>query len=69
MEIFAGDLEPQDVMLNITAEITKLRLRHNRLVEFFRHLGIDRKKQRQTYIDKAVQHLEPVDLRDNSKSF
>jgi len=67
MEIFAGDLEPQDVMLNISAEIAKLQLRHNRLVEFFRDLGIDRKKQRQAYIDKAVQYLEPIDLRDNFK--
>lgn len=67
MEIFAGDLEPADVMVNISEEITKLRLRHNRLVAFFRDLGIDRKKQRQAYIDKAVHHLEPIDIRDNFK--
>jgi type I restriction enzyme R subunit len=67
MKIFAGDLEPSDVMVNISEEITKLKLRHNRLVAFFRDLSIDRKKQRQEYINKAVQHLEPVDVRDNFK--
>ena len=67
MEIFNGELEPADVMVNISEEITKLRLRHNRLVAFFQHLGIDRKKQRQDYIDKAVHYLEPEDIRDNFK--
>jgi len=67
MEIFAGDLEPSDVMVNISEEITRLNLRHNRLIEFFRGLNIDRKKQRQEYVDKAVQYLEPIDIRDNFK--
>lgn len=67
MEIFAGDLEPSDVMVNISEEITRLKLRHNRLVEFFRDLNIDRKQQRQKYIDNAVQYLEPIDIRDSFK--
>ena len=67
MEIFSGELEPDDVMVNISEEITKLRLRHNRLVAFFQHLGIDRGKQRQEYVDKAVHYLEPIDVRDNFK--
>lgn len=67
MEIFNGELEPADVMLSISEEITKLRLRHSRLVAFFQHLGIDRKKQRQDYVDKAVHYLEPIDIRDNFK--
>jgi type I restriction enzyme R subunit len=67
MKIFAGDLEPQDVMVSISAEITRLHLRHNRLVEFFRGIDADRKKNRQDYIDKAVHHLEPVDVRDTFK--
>jgi type I restriction enzyme, R subunit len=67
MEIFSGELEPDDVMVNISEEITKLRLRHNRLVAFFQHLGINRIKQRQEYVDKAVHYLEPVDIRDDFK--
>jgi type I restriction enzyme R subunit len=67
MEIFSGELEPGDVMVNISEEITKLRLRHNRLVAFFQGLGIDRIKNRQEYVDKAVHYLEPEDIRDNFK--
>jgi len=67
MEIFSGELEPGDVMVNISEEITKLKLRHNRLVAFFQGLGIDRIKNRQEYVDKAVHYLEPDDIRDNFK--
>jgi len=67
MEIFAGDLEPHDVMVNISEEITRLNLRHNRLIDFFRDLNIDRKQQRQQYVDNAVQYLEPVNVRDSFK--
>ena len=67
MEIFYGDLDPKDVMVNISEEITKLRLRHNRLVAFFQGLNVDRKKNRQEYVDKAVHYLEPVDIRENFK--
>ncbi|ACN15052.1 HsdR2 [Desulforapulum autotrophicum HRM2] len=67
MKIFSGDLEPADVMVNISAEITRLRLRHNCLVAFFQDMGIDRKKNRQDYIDRAVHHLEPIDIRDTFK--
>ena len=67
MEIFSGDLEPNDVMQNISAEIAKLGMRHQRLVDFFKELKIDRTKERQKYIDKAVQHLEPMDIRDAFK--
>ncbi len=67
MQIFAGDLEPQDVMVNISEEITRLALRHNRLVAFFQHLKIDRIKQREDYVNKAVQYLEPDDIRDTFK--
>ena len=67
MEIFSGELEPGDVMVNISEEITKLRLRHNRLVDFFQGLGIDRIKNCQEYVDNAVHYLEPEDIRDNFK--
>jgi type I restriction enzyme R subunit len=67
LKIFSGDLQPQDVMVNISEEITKLKLRHNRLVAFFQDMRIDRKKQRQEYVDAAVQYLEPIDIRDKFK--
>lgn len=67
MKIFGGDLDPADVMVNISEEITRLKLRHGRLVAFFDHLNIDRDKNRQDYIDKALQYLAPVDKRDKFK--
>jgi len=67
MKIFGGDLDPADVMVNISEEITRLNLRHGKLTAFFNHLNIDRQKNRQDYIDKAVLYLEPVDKRDAFK--
>jgi len=67
MEIFAGDLDPHDVMVNISEEVARLRLRHNRLVAFFQGLKVDRIKNRQEYVDRAVHYLEPVDRRDAFK--
>ena len=34
MEVFGGELEPDDVMVNINEEITRLKNRHSRLVSF-----------------------------------
>ncbi|MGD9733958.1 MAG: type I restriction endonuclease subunit R, partial [Desulfamplus sp.] len=67
MNIFGGDLDPADVMVNISEEITRLKLRHGKLAAFFNHLNIDRQKNRQDYIDKAVMYLEPADKRDTFK--
>jgi len=64
MEIFSGDLDANDVMVNISEEITRLSLRHNKLVAFFQDLKVDRHKNRQEYVDKAVHYLEPIDIRD-----
>lgn len=67
MNVFSGELEPEDVMVNTSEEITRLRLRHNRLVAFFQDLKIDREKERQQYVDGAVHYLEPEDIRDAFK--
>ena len=67
LKIFSGDLDPNDVMKNSKEEYTRLQLRHNRIVAFFRTIKESRKKQSKVYIDKAVQYLEPEDLRDEFK--
>ena len=64
LKIFAGDINPSDIMVNIKEEIELLKRRHSQLVAFFRELKSDRIKQRQEYIDEAVHYLEPKDLRD-----
>jgi type I restriction enzyme R subunit len=67
LAIFSGDLEPGEVMQNIKEEKSRLDLRHSQLVAFFNHIKIDRYNEKQAYIDRAVQYLEPEDLRDEFK--
>lgn len=67
LKIFSGELEPSEVMQNISEEISRLDLRHNQLVAFFNHIKNNRIEEKQAYIDKAVQYLEPEDLRDEFK--
>jgi type I restriction enzyme R subunit len=67
LAMFSDDLKPGEVMEKTDAEISRLENRHRQLTAFFNPVKIDRKKQRAAYIDKAVQHLEPEDLRDEFK--
>jgi len=65
IEIFSGDLEPSDVMINIEQEKTILENRHAKMVAFFRDIKIDRSKNRDKYVDACVLYLEPEDRRDS----
>lgn len=67
LKIFSGELEPSEVMQNISEEVSRLDLRHSQLVAFFNYIKADRFEEKQAYIDKAVQYLEPEDLRDEFK--
>lgn len=67
LEIFSGDLRPDDILKNINEEYPKLELNHNKLVEFFKPLKVDRVYKRAEYVDKAVQFIEPLDARDKFK--
>jgi len=67
LAIFSGELEPGEVMQNISEEVSRLDLRHSQLVAFFNHIKNDRVGEKQVYIDKAVQYLELEDLRDEFK--
>jgi len=67
LEIFSGELEPNEVMQNLNEEFSRLDLRHDQLVAFFRHIKIDRFKEKDAYINKAVINLEAEDERDEFK--
>ncbi|OMP29693.1 type I restriction endonuclease subunit R [Mangrovimonas sp. DI 80] len=67
LEIFSGDLRPDDILKNINEELPKLEMNHTKLVEFFKPLKIDRHYKRFEYIDAAVRYIEPVDKRDEFK--
>ena len=68
LEIFSGDLEPSDVMVDIESEKTTLENRHAKLISYFRSVKKDKKNQRQPFVDTAVKYLEPVDIKDKFKT-
>ena len=68
LEIFSGDIRPDDILKNINEEYPKLELNHTKLVDFFKPLGVDRNYLRAEYIDEAVRYIEPLDKRDEFKT-
>ena len=64
LKIFSGDLEPNDVMVDLENEKTVLENRHAKIVSFFNDIKIDREKDRAKFVDECVLYLEPEDLRD-----
>jgi len=67
LEIFSGDLEPSDVMVDIESEKTTLENRHTKLVNYFKSVKKDREKQRDDFILQAISYLEPIDIKDKFK--
>jgi type I restriction enzyme R subunit len=67
LEIFSGDVKPDDILKNINEEIPRLETNHTKLVEFFKSIRFDRKYQRMEFIDRAVLHIESIDKRDEFK--
>tara|TARA_R110002167_G_scaffold243677_1_gene449160 strand:- start:5723 stop:8902 length:3180 start_codon:yes stop_codon:yes gene_type:complete len=67
LEIFSGDIRPDDILKNINEEFPKLVMNHTKLVEFFKPLKIDRNYEREEYIDAAVRFIEPINKRDDFK--
>lgn len=67
LEIFSGDIRPDDILKNINEELPKLEMNHTKLVDFFNPMKIDRVYQRDEYIDAAIRFIEPINMRDNFK--
>src|SRR5690606_21435366 len=67
LEILSGDIRPDDILKNINEEFPKLEMNHTKLVDFFKPMKIDRNYHRDNYIDAAVRHIEPINLRDDFK--
>lgn len=68
LEIFSGDLEPNDVMTNLNEEKPKLDANHDKLVKFFKEIKIDRRAEREKYLNACVHLIEPEDVRDEFKA-
>ncbi|MBM09758.1 type I restriction endonuclease subunit R [Leeuwenhoekiella blandensis] len=67
MEIFSGDLRPDDILKNLAEELPRLKINHTKLVDFFKPMRIDRNYEREKYIDAALRYIEPLDKRDEFK--
>jgi type I restriction enzyme, R subunit len=67
LEIFSGDLEPSDVMVNIAEEKTILENRHTKLVNHFKSVKKNRETERDDFILQAIGYLEPKDIKDKFK--
>lgn len=68
LEIFSGDLRPDDILKNINEEFPILEMNHTKLVDFFKPMKIDRNYERDAFIDSAVRFIEPVNRRDDFKA-
>ena len=68
LEIFSGDIRPDDILKNLNEELPKLAMNHNKLVYFFKSMRIDRNYERDAYIDAAVRFIEPINKRDDFKA-
>lgn len=68
LEIFSGDIRPDDILKNINEEFPLLEMNHTKLVDFFKPMRIDRNYERNEFIDKAVQFIEPINKRDDFKA-
>lgn len=67
LEIFSGDIRPDDILKNLNEELPKLELNHTKLVDLFKPMRIDRNYKRAEYIDAAIRFIEPIDKRDEFK--
>ena len=67
LEIFSGDLRPDDILKNINEEIPKLQLNHSILLDSFKSIKPHRVYERDKWFDEALRYLEPQDLRDEFK--
>jgi len=67
LEIFSGDLEPSDVMVDIESEKTTLENRHTKLVNYFKSVKKDRESERNDFILQAISYLKPTDIKDKFK--
>lgn len=68
LDIFSGDLRPDDILKNLNEELPKLEMEHTKLVQLFRPLKIDRNYERASFLDAALKFIEPIDKRDEFKT-
>jgi type I restriction enzyme R subunit len=67
LEIFSGDVKPDDILKNINEELPRLETNHAKMLAFFKPIRVDRNYNRTEFIEKAVLFIESIDKRDEFK--
>jgi len=67
LEIFTGDIKPDDIIKDINEELPRLETNHAKMLAFFKPIRVDRKYNRLEFIERAVLFIEPIDKRDEFK--
>jgi type I restriction enzyme R subunit len=67
LEIFSGDLSPNDVMLDIESEKITLENRHTKLLNYFKTINKNREDERDDFIFEAIKYLEPINIKNKFK--
>lgn len=67
LEIFSGDVRPDDILKNLNEEIPQLELNHGKLLAFSKPLKANKGYQREDFIDECIQYIEPIHRRDEFK--
>lgn len=60
LDIFSGDLRPDNILRNLNDEIPKLELNYAKLITFAKPIKVDRHYQRDVFIDAFVRYVEPI---------
>ncbi|GAB2777958.1 type I restriction enzyme R subunit [Hymenobacter luteus] len=68
LEIFSGDVRPDDLLRNLSEEIPQLELNHAKLLAFCKPLKADRHYQREAFIEECIRYIEPHFQRDEFKT-
>ncbi|MDO7850403.1 type I restriction endonuclease subunit R [Hymenobacter convexus] len=68
LEIFSGDLRPDDLLRNLSEEIPQLELNHAKLLAFCKPLKANKGYQREAFIEECIQFIEPFHRRDEFKA-
>lgn len=68
LEIFSGDVRPDDLLRNLNEEIPQLELNHAKLLAFCKLLKANKGYQREDFIDECIEYIEPFHRRDEFKA-
>jgi type I restriction enzyme R subunit len=68
LEIFSGDVRPDDLLKNLSEALPQLELNHAKLLAFCKPFKANKGYQRDAFIEECIQYIEPFHHRDEFKA-